>query len=175
VLVLRDVLDYPAREVAEIIETTEQSVHSMLKRARATLSSKLRRGTEPERETPTDEQRELVERLTNAFGAGDVNRLVELMTDDVWVRMPPLPLEYQGPELAREFFTTVAFRDGRRYRMVPTGANKQPAFGAYILDPTSGNAHAMGLLVLDVRSGRVGAITRFDVAMLQYFGLPRSL
>jgi RNA polymerase sigma-70 factor (ECF subfamily) len=89
--------------------------------------------------------------------------------------MPPLPLEYQGRELARRFFATIAFRQGRRYRLVPAGANGQPAFGVYLRDPLTGIAHANGLFVITLAGARVSAITRFDSAVLARFGLPRTL
>ena len=97
------------------------------------------------------------------------------MTDDAWLRMPPVPLEYQGPELIGEFFATVAFRDGRRYRLVPSRANGQPAFGIYLRDPHGEFWHAFGLLVITTRGDRVSAITRFDNAVIGPFGFPRTL
>jgi hypothetical protein len=97
------------------------------------------------------------------------------MTDDVWLRMPPLPLEYQGRDLAGQFFATLAFRDGRRYRLVPTRANGQPAFGAYLRDPASRLARIIGLLVITVEGDRISAITRFENAVIARFGLPRTL
>jgi RNA polymerase sigma-70 factor (ECF subfamily) len=169
VLVLRDVLGYPARDVAQMLETSEESVTSALKRARATM----KREAPPVSSQPGDA--ELADRLRLAFEAGDVDGIVALLTEDAWVRMPPLPLEYQGRELAGRFFSTVAFREGRRYRLVPTGANGQPAFGVYLRDRNTGVGHAFGLLVLTVRSGQVSVITRFDNGVLGRFGLPRTL
>jgi RNA polymerase sigma-70 factor (ECF subfamily) len=95
------------------------------------------------------------------------------MTDDVWLRMPPVPLEYQGRELARRFFSHVAFRQTRRYRLIPTRANGQPAFGVYLRDPVTDAGHAMGLFVVTLAGDRVSAITRFDNAVLFRFGFPR--
>ena len=111
---------------------------SALKRARATLDrqQQLAGRTPPAADSPAEQ--ELMSRLLRAFEAGDVDGMVALMTEDVWLRMPPLPLEYQGRQLAGQFFATVAFRDGRRYRLVPTRANGQPAFGAYLRDPARG-------------------------------------
>ena len=89
--------------------------------------------------------------------------------------MPPVPLEYQGRELARTFFATVAFRHDRRYRLVPTRANRQPAFGVYLRDPSTELSRAFGLLVITVAGDQIAAITRFDNAALPHFGLPRTL
>jgi RNA polymerase sigma-70 factor (ECF subfamily) len=97
------------------------------------------------------------------------------MTEDVWLRMPPVPLEYQGRELARRFFSQVAFRRGRRFLLVPTRANGQPAFGVYLRDPLTGVGHAFGLFVVTLAGDRVSAITRFEAALLARFGMPRTL
>lgn len=89
--------------------------------------------------------------------------------------MPPVPLEYQGQDLARLFFATVAFRQGRRYRLIPSRANGQPAFGVYLHDPHSGVMHAFGLLVITLAGNRISAITRFDNYALAALGLPHTL
>ena len=123
----------------------------------------------------TDVDPRTVDRLTLAFEAGDVDGIVALLTEDVWLRMPPVPLEYQGRELAGRFFAVVAFRQGRRYRMVATRANGQPALGIYRRDPHAAIAHAFGLFVLTLRGDRISVITRFDNSALGHFGLPRTL
>jgi len=176
VLVLRDVLGFRAHEVAEILETTEESVTSALKRARTTMARRLPAG-EQEPPPPPDSpaERELLARLTTAFESGDVDGIVRLMTDDGWLRMPPIPLEYQGRELIGRFYATVAFREGRQYRLVPTRANGEPAYGVYVLDRTAGIARANGLLVVTLSGDRVSAYTRFDNSVLPRFGLPRTL
>jgi RNA polymerase sigma-70 factor, ECF subfamily len=95
-----------------------------------------------------------------------VDGIVSLMTEDAWLRMPPVPLEYQGQDLARRFFATVAFRHGRRHRLIPARANGQPAFGVYLHDPHSQVLHASGLLVITLAGERISAITRFDNSTL---------
>jgi RNA polymerase sigma-70 factor (ECF subfamily) len=97
------------------------------------------------------------------------------MSEDAWVRMPPVPGECRGRELARRYFATVAFGEGRRYRLVATRANGQPAFGVYLVDRTSGVAHSFGLFVITMSAGEVSAITRFDNTVISRFGLPRTL
>ncbi len=89
--------------------------------------------------------------------------------------MPPVPLEYQGRELAARFHGAVTFRHGRRYQLVPTRANGQLAFGTYLRDPSGGPRHAMGLLVFTLTGDQCCAITRFDNNVLPRFGLPRTL
>jgi RNA polymerase sigma-70 factor (TIGR02960 family) len=174
-LILRDVLDFPASEVAGILDTTEQSVTSALKRARATVSREL---PSPDAQPPPPNsaaEQQLVARLVEAFETADVDGIVALMTEDGWLRMPPVPLEYQGRDLIAEFFATVAFRHGRRYRLVPTRANGQPAFAVYLRDEMTGIARAFGLLVITLAGSQISAITRFDNAALPPFGLPRTL
>jgi RNA polymerase sigma-70 factor (TIGR02960 family) len=177
VLILRDVLGFHASEVADMLDTTVESVTSALKRARATLGRRL--GPSAEREPPpppgSPAEQDLVARLTRAYGTGDVDGLVTLLTDDVWVSMPPVPLEYQGREAAAHFHQVVTFRHGRTYELVPTRANGQLAFGAYLRDPRRGPRHAMGLLLFTLSGNQVSAITRFDNSVLPRFGLPRSL
>src|SRR5205807_5756643 len=138
-----------ADEVADTLQTTVDSVTSALKRARASVAGRV--GAAADREPPpapnSAAEAELVTRLTSAYESGDVDGLVALLTEDVWVAMPPVPFEYQGLELARRFHTAVTFRRGRAYRVVPTRANGQPAFGAYLRDPAGGPSHALGLLV----------------------------
>ena len=177
VLILRDVLGFHANEVADMLESSVESVTSALKRARATLQREHQESRDREPPPPPDSEveRNLVARLTRAYETGDVDGLVALLTDDVWVRMPPVPLEYQGRELATRFNATVTFRHGRTYRLVPTLANGQLAFGAYLRDPGGGVSHAMGLLVFTLSGDRISAITRFDNSVLPRFGLPRSL
>jgi RNA polymerase sigma-70 factor (ECF subfamily) len=175
VLILRDVLDFSARDVAGMIETTEQAVTSALKRARATLRRELPPSARDAPPVAGSVEQQLLTKFVHAFEASDVEAIVELLTDDVWLRMPPVPLEYQGRELAARFFTTIAFRSGRRYRLIPTGANRQPAFGVYLRDPLNHVAHAFGLFVITLAGDRVAAITRFDNTLLARFGLPRTL
>jgi RNA polymerase sigma-70 factor (TIGR02960 family) len=176
VLVLRDVLGFRAGEVAQMLETTEESVTSALKRARAGVQRELF----PERERPpvagSAMERALVERLTDAYTTGNLDQLVELLTEDVRLAMPPVPLEYEGRELTARFLRVVAFREGRRFRLVATRANMQPAFGVYVVDRQAPLARALGMQVFTLSGPRIAAITHFaDTSLLSRFGLPRSL
>ena len=172
-LILRDVLGFATAEAAEILQASEQSVASAVKRARATLAREL-----PEEQKPppphSPAERRLVASLTQAFEAGDVDAIVALLTEDAWLRMPPVPLEYQGRELATRFLT-LAFRNRRRYRLVATRANGQPAFGVYVYDRHAPVLHANGLIVLTLAGDQISTITRFEAGVLPRFGLPRSL
>ncbi|MEJ3653105.1 RNA polymerase subunit sigma-70 [Actinomycetes bacterium KLBMP 9759] len=173
VLMLRDVLGLSAAETATTLETTEHAVHSALRRARAAVPLPGTSGTVlPDSEL----ERELVDRFVEAFESGDVARVAATLTEDVWLTMPPLPFEYQGAAAA-DFLAEVCFVDGTcRYRLVPTRANGQPAFGCYVRDPHAALDRAHGLIVLTLRTDGVSALTRFlDNALLPRFGLPRTL
>ncbi len=176
VLVLRDVLGYRANEVATMLEVTEESVTSALKRARSTLTGLQGVEGTPPRPAPTsDVEAELLDGLADALDRGDVDRLVELVTEDIWLTMPPLPGEYQGRDAMHRFFTQIAFREGRTYRSVPTRANGQPALATYLLDPVTGLLHANGLLVLTLVPDGIAVMTRFESSVFASFGLPRTL
>jgi RNA polymerase sigma-70 factor (TIGR02960 family) len=176
VLILRDVLRFHAREVAQVLDSTEESVTSALKRARATLQRRLPRSSEREQGPAPGcaAERELAERFTRALEAKDVPGIVSLLTDDVWLTMPPIPLEYQGHGLAEQFLTATAI-PLERDRLVATRANGQPAFGIYVRDPRARIRHGAGLLVLTLAGDRICAMTRFDTSVLVSFGLPRIL
>ena len=145
VLVLRDVLGFHAREVADMLDTTEESVTSALKRARTSMQRRLPGRSDDERPPAPNSASE----------------------------HPPVPLEYQGRALAARFFSAVM--RARRFRLVATRSNGQPAFGVYLRDPHMRVAHANGLIVLTLAGGRISAITRFDNSALDRFGLPRTL
>ena len=175
VLILREVLGYHATEVADMLDSTVESVNSALKRARANLR---RRSPVPaEREAPpasnSHAERTLVAKFVRAWESGDVDALVALLTADVIVSMPPIPLEYHGLDDAARFCASIMGR--RRHELVPTRANGQPAFGAYRRDPTSGVRHGTGLFVLTLAGDRICAMTRFESSVLPWFGLPQSL
>jgi RNA polymerase sigma-70 factor (ECF subfamily) len=104
-----------------MLECSVESVTSALKRARAALRRRLHAPDEREPPPPPDSpaEQQLVARLVRAYEIGDVAGLVALLTDNVWVRTPPVPLEYQGREPAARFNATVTFRQGRTYQLDP--------------------------------------------------------
>jgi RNA polymerase sigma-70 factor (ECF subfamily) len=177
VLVLRDVMGFRAAEVAGMLDATENAVTNALKRGRATLAAALP-GLDRERVPLPGSARErrVVEAFTRAFEAGDVDAIVALLTDDVWLTMPPLDMEYEGQEAVGHFLRTVVMAGGRSYVLRPVRANGQPAFGVYRRDPGSAIVHAHGVMVLTLSGDRVAALTRFiDNGLLSEFGLSRSL
>src|SRR5580693_4242324 len=135
VLVLRDVLGYPAAQAAGMLAVSEVSVNSALQRARATLTAQLPAAGRDGAPAPRSaRQRELTSRFADAFEAADIEGLLALLTEDALLTMPPEPLEYQGHAAIAEFFTTrLQWRAGMA-QMVPTRAHCQPAFGYYRAD-----------------------------------------
>ena len=177
VLIMRDVLGLRASEAASILDSTEESVTSALKRARATLQYRRAQSAGARPPSPgSARERDLVRRFAQAYEAGDVRGLIALLTEDAWLAMPPVPMQFQGRELAARFWAATAFRPGRRGRLVPTRANGQPAFGLYVREPQSPVARASGILVLTLAGSQVSAVTGFpDDRTLRLFGLPREL
>jgi len=176
-LILRDVLGFPTSQVAEMLDSSEDAVASALKRARAAMRLRSLPATTrqpPPRPCSPGEQ-ELVDRFTRAYQQGDVAAVVALLTEDISVTMPPLPIEYHGRDLVARFLTATGLRPGRRSRLIPTRANGQPAFGVYVQDPQTGISHTAGLLVLTLTGDKVCAMTGFDTSVPPLFGLPRTL
>ncbi len=177
VLVLRDVLGFRAGEVAEMLETTETSVHSLLRRARAAFESRLPAAGRDRAPLPNSRlERDVLGRFADAVEAGDVDGMVALLTDDAWVTMPPEPFEYQGPSVIAAFLRDREARRGAHLRLVATRANGQPAFASYLPSAQSDVARAYALFVLTLEGRRISAITWFgDSSVFPHFGLPRSL
>jgi RNA polymerase sigma-70 factor (TIGR02960 family) len=175
VLILRDVLGFHASEVAGMLDSTVESVNSALKRARVSLQRRhpAAVGREPPPAPGSSAEDAIVAKFVSAWESADLDALVALLTDDVVISMPPMPFEYDGRDAVARFCAGL-FGAGRRFDLVPTRANGQPAFGAY-LRPPAGIRHGTGLYVLTLAGDRVRAMTRFDNSVLPWFGLPRSL
>jgi RNA polymerase sigma-70 factor (ECF subfamily) len=175
VLVLRDVLGFRASEVADMLASTVESVNSALKRARASLRRRWPPAAALEPPPAPDSRSEdaIVGKFVSAWESADLDALVALLTDDVFMSMPPMPFEYEGRDVVASFCASI-FGSGRRFDLVLTRANGQPAFGAYVRD-ANGISHGVGLYVLTLTGDRICAMTRFDNGVLPWFGLPRSL
>jgi RNA polymerase sigma-70 factor (TIGR02960 family) len=174
VLILRDVLGFHASEVAEMLEVTVQSVNSALKRARASLQRRQpAAGHQPPPAAGSPAEDAIVARFTRAWESADLDALVALLTGDVFIAMPPEPFGYEGRDVVARYWAR-QFGAGRRFDLVPTRANGQPAFGAYLRVP-AGIRHATGFYVLTLAGDRICAMTRFEASVLPWFGLPRSL
>jgi len=158
-----------------MLESTIDSVNSLLKRARAGLQRLSSTGSDHEPAPAPDSPSEqvTVAEFVSAYEWCDLDALVALLTDDVFLSMPPFPLEYEGLDVVTRFYASM-IGSGRRFDLVPTRANGQPAFGAYLRGP-SGIRHGTGLLVLTLAGDRICSVTRFETSVLPWFGLPRSL
>jgi RNA polymerase sigma-70 factor (TIGR02960 family) len=176
-IVLRDVLGFDTSEAAAALGSSENSVKGALQRARATLDERLPAGGLEHAPLPgSARERELVGRFAAAVESGDTPGIVSLLTDDAWLTMPPEPYEYQGGEAIAGFLDDRAARRGAHYRLVPTRANGQPAFGCYLPDPHAPIARACGLMVITLTEDHVSAISWFsERSLLSHFGLPRTL
>jgi RNA polymerase sigma-70 factor (ECF subfamily) len=200
-LVLSDVMDFAPDEVTEILGCEPAALDRLLTRARAALQGVLPKPATPKpttpkpappkpaplglalpnpalpRPAPPGDEAAVLARFTGAFDRGDVPGITALLADDAWLRMRPLPVQYQGRGAAGHFLASVAFPGGTaQYRLVDTRANGQPAFGCYLRDPAAGIDRACGLVVLTMDGGRITAIDRFvDNSALARFGLPRTL
>jgi RNA polymerase sigma-70 factor (TIGR02960 family) len=178
VLVLRDVLGFRSSEVADMLDSSEASVNSALQRARATMEGRL---PGPDRERAplprSARERDIASRFATAFAGNDIDAVVALLTDDAWFTMPPVTLEFQGPEAIAAFLRDIAgWRGPRHYRLIPTRANGQPAFGCYLQEAHAPVFRAHGMIVLTLSGDRISAVTRFvDNSNMARFGLPRML
>jgi RNA polymerase sigma factor (sigma-70 family) len=205
VLILRDVLGYHAEEVATMLGTSVESVKGALKRARATLASEHAAGRAGAGEgghagrtgqrtgedalgpeagraagragLTSERERELVDRFVAAFLADDVERIVELLTGEAWMTMPPATHEYQGPGLIGEFLAAiVAWRAGQTVRVVEGAANLQPALGTYREDPSTGLTTCTGVIVLGLSAEGIERMTWFlGPSYAPPLGLPAEL
>jgi RNA polymerase sigma-70 factor (TIGR02960 family) len=175
VLILRDVLGFHAAEVAEMLNATIESVNSALKRARASLERRLTppAGRQPPPAARSRSEEAIVSRFVSAYESADLDALVALLTDDAFTSMPPIPFEYEGREMVARFIASI-LDSGRRFSLVSTRGNGQPAFGAYVYSP-AGIRRGTGVFVLTLAGDRICALTRFDETVLPWFGLPGSL
>jgi RNA polymerase sigma-70 factor (ECF subfamily) len=180
VLVLRDVLGFPASEVARMLDTSEASVNSALQRARAGLESRTPLGADALERAPlpgSAAERDLLGQFADAFEHGDADRIVALLTDEALLTMPPEPGKCDGKEAISAYLHNLfSLTIDRPTRLVPTRANRQPAFGRYIGDSHTPIARFNCLLVLTLDGNRISHMTRFaDTGILPAFGLPRVL
>jgi RNA polymerase sigma-70 factor (TIGR02960 family) len=171
VLLLRDVLGFHAREVADMLDTTVESVTSAVKRARAGLQRTGDHERVPASDSPLE--RALVAEFVRAYERADIEAVVALLTDDVFMSMPPVPFEYQGRDIVARFLAGI-IRPDRSFDLVPTRANGQPAFGLYLRAP-DGTRPAFGLVVIALSGDRIRSLIRFENSVLPWFGLPQSL
>jgi RNA polymerase sigma-70 factor (ECF subfamily) len=174
VLILREVLNWSAIEVAELLGTTVASVNSALQRARATLAAV---DVATETLQPMDEaQRALLTRYVDAFERYDLDSLTSLLHEDATLSMPPLSMWLRGHADIRSWM--LGSGSGcRGSRLIPTAANGTPAFGQYRPSGPGGRHEPWALVVIEISAGRIAGINSFlDTARLfPLFGLPPRL
>jgi RNA polymerase sigma-70 factor (ECF subfamily) len=176
-LILRDVLGFTGAEVAAALETSTDAVHSALQRAHRTIDRQL-----PERSQQAtlrllgDERvREIVDFFVDAWERGDVDALAARLADQAVLTMPPLPAWFRGREPVAAFLHARPFRDGARWRVVPTQANGQLAFGEYVWKEEAAAFVPHGIMVLTMDDDLIGELTVFiDPQLFDSFGLPAT-
>jgi RNA polymerase sigma-70 factor (ECF subfamily) len=178
VLILRDVVGFPADDVADMLETTTASVNSALSRARATLDQQRAAGRLQDPRTPPsyDVAASVVKRYAEAWQAMDIGKLVGLLKQDIVLTMPPLPLRITGSRAVTEFFSALPLAGSERTRIIPTHANRQPALAVYRRDLGETAFRAWGIWVLTMDGEEIAEVAAFvDPPLLRWFGLPAEL
>jgi len=174
VLILRDVLQWRAAEVAELLGMTTIAVNAMLQRARGRLSE-ASPAEDDIHEPASPEDRALADRYAAAFENADIAALTELLRADAVFEMPPLPTWFAGRAAGLAFLQAQVLREPGYFRLLPTTANGQPAFAAYLREG-DGVHRAHGIMVLTIAASRVTRATMFmDPDLLVTFGLPSAL
>ncbi|MGH3645664.1 MAG: sigma-70 family RNA polymerase sigma factor [Micromonosporaceae bacterium] len=176
VLILREVLQFPAAEVAELLDTSVASVNSALQRARKTIGERAPGTTQQAELAALGDagQRELVDAFVSAWERADLPALLELLADDARFTMPPLPAWFDGREDVARFFTERVF--ATPWRLVPLRVNGQLGFACYIRQPGAEEFALGAVNVLSLRGGRIREITGFlDPELHPHLGIPTSL
>jgi RNA polymerase sigma-70 factor (ECF subfamily) len=177
VLILRDVLGFSAREVAEALETTPVSIDSALQRAHKAVEQRMPARTQQATLQALGDEavRATVDRYRDAWERADVDAVKALLAEDAILAMPPRPTWYVGREAIGEFLLRLPFRAGRRERIVPTRANGQLAFAHYAsTDGSPFMVHAVA--VVGFRGAEIADLTYFrSPEVLARFGLPETV
>jgi RNA polymerase sigma-70 factor (ECF subfamily) len=177
-LILCDVLDWPAAEAAELLELSVAAVNSALQRARATLREQLPPGRREDWTAPavSESERALLAGFIDTHERGDAEGALALITDDIRITMPPLPLLYEGRDAIAPLLERAFGPDSPgEWRLVPISANRQPAAASYCRAHGDSVFRAFKIDVLRVRDGAIAEITTFGPELFEAFGLPRAL
>ena len=178
VLILRDVLGFSARETAAVLETTPVSIDSALQRAHKRVQERLPSQSQQQalRLIGDDELSRIVGRYVDAWERNDVDAVVSMLAEDARMAMPPLPSWYGGRHQVAAFLRGYALADSKRWRLIPTSANGQPALAGYLWEAQTGAFLPYCLYVLTLGERRIQEITAFVTPeTFQYFGLPESI
>ena len=179
VLILRDVLDWSAKETAELLDESVAAVNSALQRARATLRTKLP-SRRPEWSAGVDAsaaERELLRKYVEASEKADIGAFESLIREDAVSRMPPQPEVTVGRDAILKLFTDAGFGTEAfgQLRCVITRANRQPAVAFYVLQPGDTTYRAMALDVLHIEEGIITEMVTFGPEVFPGFALPLTM
>jgi RNA polymerase sigma-70 factor (ECF subfamily) len=175
ILLLREVLEWPASEVAEWLNLSVPAVNSGLKRARRALQER-NVLTETPTTLPTLQLESLLDRYVALWEQADIPGFVALLREDAWFTMPPLSAWFQGRATIATVLSTRIFTPGRHWRLLPTRANGGPAFGLYRLEAGADVFLLFGLMVLGVEGEQIGSLVAFlELSSLSSFALPPTL
>jgi RNA polymerase sigma-70 factor (TIGR02960 family) len=175
VLILRDVLDWSARETADMLDMTVAAANSALQRATATLRERLpARPSDWSGSAPTEEERQLLEGFIDAHERADAAAAAALVREDIRVTMPPHPWCFDGLDAIRPLLEQGLTEPGE-WRLVPTRANRQLTAATYLRAPGDAEFRAFKFDVLRIEGGRIAEITTFDATLFPAFGLPPTL
>jgi RNA polymerase sigma-70 factor (TIGR02960 family) len=178
VLILRDVLEWAAEQVADVLELSVAAVNSALQRARATVRDHLPSGRREDwtASKTSETERELLEGFIDAHERGDADAALALISDDIRITMPPHPFLFEGiADFQRLLERAFGPESEGDWRLVPTAGNRQPAAASYLLAPGDETYRAFKLDVLRVADGKIAEITTFDAALFEQFGLPPTM
>lgn len=176
VLLLREVLEHSAAEVAEMLETSVAAVNSALQRAQKTMKDRLPAVSQPAELQALGEQglQQLLGAFLTAWDARDVQQLTRLFTDDVRFTMPPLPSWFEGRPAVERFLAERVFATA--WRMLPLGANGQPGFACYMRAEGEAQFRPGAITLLSLRDGRIAGLHSFlDPALHRRFGLAEEI
>lgn len=177
VLLLREVLEWKASEVAEWLDLSVPAVNSALQRARQTLHQRSKEnGSETPVAQPRPQLQNLLDRYMTLWQQADVPGLVALLREDAWLTMPPLPAWVQGRTDIATLLRLRVFTPGKQWRLLPTCANGCPAFGLYRREGGEDGYQPSSLWILGVEGEQIGSIVVFlDVTSFTAFGLPSTI
>jgi RNA polymerase sigma-70 factor (TIGR02960 family) len=175
VLILRDVLEWSARETADLLEMSVVAVNSALQRARATMAANRPHGrTDGPPQRPTAAEMELVRRSIAAHEAADAEAMAAMLRDDVRIAMPPAPFWFNGKDTFVPGLQA-GLNDAGQWRLVPIHANRMPAMASYLKAPGDTEFRGFKIDVVRFEGGLVAEITTFGAALFPEFGLPPTL
>src|SRR5258708_6402598 len=175
ILLLREVLEWPAVEVAEWLNLSVPPANTALHRAQRALHQ-LHEGSEAPIAEPHPHVQDLLDRYVALWEQADIPGLVAFLREDAWFTMPPLPAWFQGRAAIATVLSTRIFTPGRQWHLLATRANGSPAFGLYRREAGAGVYQLFGLVVLGVEGEQIASLVAFlELSGLSSFALPPTL